>query len=212
MTLVPFCQADEIGDRFLALLSRLDIKPPSHSPVESELLSLTELIAVMRDPNLASGSSQAEVLRRAAGLHDFAAKVLSAEGLPEFASFEPHLKLLGDSADSFSTLIQNARAILPNDANRKLTELCIANLAIQGTIASIRANHHVPKETVNKILTHHPIGGYFQIFIPFRVSLTPNSSCNNAPMTNKHPFHYFPASHGPAFWNTSLFGSIAAGR
>ncbi len=130
MTFVPFCQADEIGDRFLALLSRLEIKPPSHSSVESELLSLTELIAVMRDPNLASAANQAEVLRRAAGLHDFAAKVLSAEGLPEFASFEPHLKLLGESADSFSTLIQNARAILPNDANRKLTELYIASLAI----------------------------------------------------------------------------------
>lgn len=130
MTFVPFCQAEAVGDRFLALLSRLDIKPPSRSSVEHELLSLTDLVKVMRDPNRATGSNQAEVLRQAAGLHDFAAKVLSAEGLLEFETFKPHLKLLGENAENFSTLIQNARAALPNDANRKLTELYIASLAI----------------------------------------------------------------------------------
>jgi hypothetical protein len=130
MTFVPFCQAEAVGDRFLALLSRLHIKPPSRSSVEHELLSLTDLVEVMRDPNRATGSNQAEVLRQAAGLHDLAAKVLSAEGLLEFETFKPHLKLLGENAESFSTLIQNARAALPNDTNRKLTELYIASLAI----------------------------------------------------------------------------------
>lgn len=130
MTFVPFLQADTIGDRFLALLSKLEINPPSRSSVEHELLSLTELIEVMRNPNCVTEPNQVEILRRAAGFHDFAAKVLSAEGQPDFHKFVPHLRLLGESAENFSTLIQNARAPLPNDVNRKLTELYMGALAI----------------------------------------------------------------------------------
>lgn len=130
MTLVPFVEADEIGNRFLALLSRLDINPPPQSALEDELLSLTDLIDVMKNPNGATGARQVEVLRQAAGFHDFAAKTLSAEGLPEFGAFEPHLRLLGGKAQGFSTLIQNSKAMRPNDANRKLTELYVASLAI----------------------------------------------------------------------------------
>ena len=50
MTLVPFQAADDIGDRFLSLLSRYDIQPPSGTSLEDELLSLTQLIEVMKNP------------------------------------------------------------------------------------------------------------------------------------------------------------------
>jgi len=39
MTFVPFHDADDIGDRFLALLSRQNINPPAGSSFEDELLS-----------------------------------------------------------------------------------------------------------------------------------------------------------------------------
>ena len=47
MSLVPFQAADDIGDRFLSLLQRNGIQPPIGSSLEDELLSLTQLVAVM---------------------------------------------------------------------------------------------------------------------------------------------------------------------
>ena len=48
MSLVPFQAADDIGDRFLSLLQRNGIQPPIGSSLEDELLSLTQLVAVMK--------------------------------------------------------------------------------------------------------------------------------------------------------------------
>ena len=50
MTFVPFHDADDIGDRFLALLGRHNINPPAGSSFEDELLSLSQLVEVMKNP------------------------------------------------------------------------------------------------------------------------------------------------------------------
>ena len=65
MTFVPLENAD-------------NIQPPPCSSLEDELLSLMQLFEVTKNPALAEGVNEVTLLRAAAGLHDFAAKVLSA--------------------------------------------------------------------------------------------------------------------------------------
>ena len=119
MSLVPFQAADDIGDRFLSLLQRNGIQPPIGSSLEDELLSLTQLVAVMKDPSLTSGPGQVDILRSAAGLHDLVAKVLTVEPLPEFSTFLPHLRLIGETKVRAASLAQNV------DADRKLSHFLV---------------------------------------------------------------------------------------
>jgi hypothetical protein len=109
MTFVPFHHADSIGDRFLALLDKCGIDPPNGSSFEDELLSLTQLMEVAKNPNLVQGKDQLTMLRAAAGVHDFAAKVLSVEPLPEFPAFIPHLRLIAQTKFAAASLSQNAQ-------------------------------------------------------------------------------------------------------
>ena len=110
--LVPFAAADSIGDRFLALLSRVGANPPCGTNLEDELLSLTQLIEVMKAPGrVASRADAIEVLRSAAGLHDLAAKVLSVEHLPEFETFVPHLVLISNRKAVAASIAQNLSLI-----------------------------------------------------------------------------------------------------
>lgn len=132
MPFVSFSDADAIADRFLELLNRHDIRPPPKSEMENELLSLTELIEITRNPNLAQGPHKLETLRLAAGLHDLAAKILAVENIEEFDQFTPHLKLIAEAKYRSSappTLLQNASSTAPNDTNRKISELYVACLA-----------------------------------------------------------------------------------
>ena len=130
MSLVPFQAADDIGDRFLSLLQRNGIQPPIGSSLEDELLSLTQLVAVMKDPSLTSGPGQVDILRSAAGLHDLVAKVLTVEPLPEFSTFLPHLRLIGETKVRAASLAQNASSSTHDDTARKLAELHIGSLAV----------------------------------------------------------------------------------
>ena len=130
MSLVPFQAADDIGDRFLSLLQRNGIQPPIGSSLEDELLSLTQLVAVMKDPSLTSGPGQVDILRSAAGLHDLVAKVLTVEPLPEFSTFLPHLRLIGETKVRAASLAQNASSSTHDDTARKLAELYIGSLAV----------------------------------------------------------------------------------
>ena len=96
MTFVPYAEANDIGDRFLALLNRLGINPPQRTSLEDEFLALTALLEIWNNPALVGELSRpAPILRVAAGVHDFAAKILAAENLVEFNSFHEHLKLIG---------------------------------------------------------------------------------------------------------------------
>lgn len=130
MTLVPFSQAKDIGDRFLALLSGLGIQPATGSSLEDELLSLTQLIEVMKNPSLAEGENQSTILRAAAGVHDFAAKVLSIESVSEFPTFIPHLRLIAGTKIASASLKQNAKGAYDDDTARKMAELYIGCLAV----------------------------------------------------------------------------------
>jgi hypothetical protein len=127
MTFVSFPAADQIGDRFLDLLSRHGVNPPVRSAVEAELLSLTELIQITTNPNLANGPNEAVILRAASGLHDLAAKVLSLEGIPEFNAFLPHLRLIAE-AKAHASLAQNAASGPFDDTARKMAELYLGCL------------------------------------------------------------------------------------
>lgn len=129
MTFVPFQYADTIGDRFLSLLSTHNIDPLVGSSFEDELLSLTQLIEITKNPDLAVGERQNEVMRVAAGVHDFAAKVLSAEPLPEFESFLPHLRLIAQNKIAAASLSQNATSAYNDDTARKMSELYMGCLA-----------------------------------------------------------------------------------
>lgn len=129
MTFIPFEDANCIGDRFLNLLNNLGIQPPSGSSFEDELLSLTQLIEVSRNPNLAQGPNQDKVLRLAAGVHDFAAKVLTVVSLPEFNTFKPHLRLIAESKLATASFAQNMESAYNDDTARKMAELYIGCLA-----------------------------------------------------------------------------------
>jgi hypothetical protein len=129
VTYVPFKAADDIGDRFLALLRQYNIHPPTGSSFEDELLSLTQLIEVAKRPNLAQGIDQVAVLRAAAGVHDFAAKVLSVESVAEFQTFIPHLSLIAETKIPRASLVQNAQSAYNDDTARKMAELYIGCLA-----------------------------------------------------------------------------------
>lgn len=129
MTLLCFHAADIIGDRFLALLQSKGIHPPVGSNLEDELLSLTQLIEVMKNPSLASRSDQVSILRSAAGLHDLAAKILAVESIPEFATFIPHLRMISETRVRPASLGQNDSSCTSDDTARKFAELYIGSLA-----------------------------------------------------------------------------------
>ncbi len=129
MSFLAFADAEAIGDRFLALLYRHGIQPPSGSRVEDELLSLTLLMEIARDPNIVRPSARPAVLQAAAGIHDLAAKVLSVEPLKEFSQFLPHLKLIGERKIQTATLGQNAASPPSDDTSRKIAELYLGCLA-----------------------------------------------------------------------------------
>lgn len=129
MTYVPFADANDVGDRFLALLSKHDIKPPSGSSLEDDLLSLTQLIEVTKNPNLAQGGGEVLILRAAAGLHDFAAKLLSVEPIFEFSEFLPHLRLIAEAKIAAASFAQNSPSAYNDDTARKMAELYIGCLA-----------------------------------------------------------------------------------
>ena len=83
----------------------------------------------MKDPSLASGTGQVDILRSAAGLHDLAAKVLTVEPLTEFSTFLPHLRLIGETKVQVASLAQNAASGPHDDTARKFAELYIGSLA-----------------------------------------------------------------------------------
>ncbi len=127
--LVPFTDANRIGDRFLELLSRLEIDPPLRSNLEDELLSLTELIEVTKNPNLVQDAKRCDIVRAAAGIHDLAAKVLSLEGIQEFREFIPHLQLISSNKVKIASVSQIQSSEHDDDTARKMAELYIGCLA-----------------------------------------------------------------------------------
>lgn len=126
---IPFDQANEVGNRFLELLKNHGISPFHGSALEDELLSLTRLIDIFKNPSLVSPEEGESVLSYAAGLHDLAAKVLSVEPLPEFKEFLPHLRLIAEAKITKTSLRQNGRGNIQDDTSRKITELYLACLA-----------------------------------------------------------------------------------
>ena len=130
MPFVAYQDAQDIADRFLALLSARGITPPPRSAAEQEMLSLVELLEIWRDPDrIRQMHDNALIVRQAAGIHDLAAKVLGAEKLPEFRSFENHLKMIAEARE-FTTITQNAVADGRDDISRKMSELYVGCLAI----------------------------------------------------------------------------------
>jgi hypothetical protein len=127
--LVPFAEANNVGDQFLALLQKYGIDPPARTSMEGELLSLTELVEVTKNPSLAQGGDQALILRTAAGIHDLASKLLSVAKLPEFVNFIPHLRLISEQKAHKTSLLQNAASGFDDDTSRKMAELYVACLA-----------------------------------------------------------------------------------
>jgi hypothetical protein len=130
MPFVPYQAANDVADRFLELLRQRNITPPQRTKAETELLALTDLMEIWRDPvRIRNTQNEAQTIRSAAAIHDLAAKVLSAEALPDFASFEEHLKLIAQ-AKEFTTIGQIAPADARDDISRKIAELYIGCLAI----------------------------------------------------------------------------------
>lgn len=130
MTYVPYQNAKEIAARFLKLLDDRRISLPTGSGAEDEMLALVDLLDMWRNPERMRGiASEAEVIRCAAGIHDLAAKVLAAEQLPEFASFDDHLRMVA-SAREFTSIAQNTDADPRDQISNKMAELYVGALAI----------------------------------------------------------------------------------
>ncbi|MEY9537863.1 hypothetical protein ABIE85_000923 [Bradyrhizobium diazoefficiens] len=130
MALVPFSDANQICDAFLALLADRGITPAIGGKLEDEFLSLTQLLELVKNPKQAAGlAKESQIVRAAAGIHDFAAKVLAARKAPEFSQFDEHLKLIA-TRKLKTTLSQTGENDPTDDAARKLVELYIACLAV----------------------------------------------------------------------------------
>jgi hypothetical protein len=129
MGLVSFLVANDVGDRFLDLLARHGISPPVGSKLETELLSISQLLEVVKNPSAYSSDEQVAVLRAAAGVHDLAAKVLSVEPTAEFDGFIPHLRLITDRKVPSASIRQNAAGAASDDTSRKMAELYMGCLA-----------------------------------------------------------------------------------
>lgn len=127
MSYITFSEAERIGDSFLKLLTDKGIQPPIHSALENEFLSLTQLMAIFKNPNCYSSIEQDNIVRTSAGFFDFAAKVLSVARIEEFDEFLPHLRLINDRKYKEKSILQNATC-LDDDMSRKMTELYIACL------------------------------------------------------------------------------------
>lgn len=128
MSFVPFADAEMIGDKFIALLEKHAIHPPKGSSMEEELLSLTYLVEIMKNPNIVHEAEHPGILRAAAGIHDLAAKVLSVVSIKEFTEFVPHLRLIGERKIPAATLSQNSASAQSDDTSRKIAELYLACL------------------------------------------------------------------------------------
>jgi hypothetical protein len=130
MPFVPYATANDIADRFLELLAERGITPPAGTETETEFLSLTALLDIWRDAEgLQSMHDQPQIIRSAAAIHDLAAKVLAAESLPDFSSFEEHLKMIAE-AKEFTTIGQIGLADARDDISRKMAELYVGCLAV----------------------------------------------------------------------------------
>lgn len=131
MSIVSFNDANNIGDRFLDMLRRHAINPGISSKLENELLSLTALIEIWKNPSLIEEQQyKINILRSAAGLYDLGAKILAAEPLQDFPTFLPHLRLIGELKYDYASLGQNVASGPSDDTARKIAELYIGCLAI----------------------------------------------------------------------------------
>jgi hypothetical protein len=127
---VAFSTANAVADTFLDLLAQRGITPVRGGKLEDEFLSVTELLDAWRKPQqVQQAAKEKEIIRNAAGVHDFAAKVLAARKTPEFGQFDEHLKLIGTSKLR-TTLSQVTENDPLDDAARKLVELYVACLAV----------------------------------------------------------------------------------
>jgi hypothetical protein len=80
----------------------------------------------MENPQIAHGiSTEDQIIRNAAGVHDFAAKLLAARDMREFPQFDEHLKLIA-TGKLKTTLSQTTENDPTDDAARKLVELYVA--------------------------------------------------------------------------------------
>lgn len=128
MTYVPFSRAAQIADDFLDLLTRLKIEPLNLGRIEGEFLSIIELLDAWKSGRIPSTGGE-NIIRTAAGIHDFAAKILAAQMLPEFVNFRDHLELIAKGTLQTSLSQMNVGSAI-DDAARKLVELYVASLAI----------------------------------------------------------------------------------
>ena len=128
MTMVAFTLADDIVCRFLNLLENHKIQSAVDSELKNDLLAVTELIKAHRKIKTIHSIPPVDTLRKGASLYDFAAKVLSAENLPEFSDFINHLKLIAQSKNQLESffLLEKSRI---NDTARKMVELYVGCLA-----------------------------------------------------------------------------------
>lgn len=129
MTNISFERAAETANQFIRLLAKEGIDPPSSSSFEDELLSLTELLDIptREQSEFVSDEHKTGILRAGAGVHDFAAKVLSTVRNGELPTqFVPHLRLLATSPKFAALMGQNYKGTHDDDLGRKLIELYVA--------------------------------------------------------------------------------------
>jgi hypothetical protein len=108
--------------------------------LEDEFLSVTQLLDVWKNPRQTVGiAKEDQIIRNAAGVHDFAAKLLAARDTPEFVQFVEHLKLIATGKVK-TTLSQTTENDPTDDAARKLVELYVACLAVHCG-ESVRLDH-----------------------------------------------------------------------
>lgn len=130
MAIVPFSDANTITNAFLCFLAEQGITPASNTRLEDELLSVIQLLEIWKHPQrIAGNAGAAEVIRNAASVHDFAAKLLAARDVPEFGQFDEHLKLIATGTLK-TTLSQITENDPTDDVARKLVELYVACLAV----------------------------------------------------------------------------------
>jgi hypothetical protein len=127
MSLTSFENADDIVGRFLALLAKHAISPPPNSGIEAEMLSVTELLDLTKNPSAVVG--RPSLLAEAGGIFDLAAKVLAISSQPDFSTFIPHLRLFASQLP-LASVVQTTPGAPTDDVHRKISELYLGTLAV----------------------------------------------------------------------------------
>lgn len=124
MSFPTFDRAAAVVDQFLELLEARGITFAKGGQAEDQALAMADVLEMWKNPAIRPADPRS-VGRAAMGFIDVAGKVVGVKDHKDFSQLLPHLEML-----SKTTVLQNAKALVTDDAANKVIELYVAALAM----------------------------------------------------------------------------------